>query len=196
MSVDTKEIAISPSPVGSPFEAFRKVQLQQLPQSEIARQYCEEQTGLNLMSEYWSFDSDEVRNGLIQNPKIVEDLKTQLAATKDDKEIAKILTELRKYYRKLTFIAVRKGTRLDEATGEMKEASLVLFFDPYTNQSVEMGQAVIVGKFLDLVRDSVNMGYALEGQKFWIKYLGNQKNKKNAFKSDRFDIIPIFETPE
>lgn len=177
--------------VKNPFSAMRLKMAEKLTPSEMAKAYLKEKT-TNIVPQYWSFDNDELQTEFVKNENLVSDLEKELEKETKPEEV---LVKIRKYKRLLRFVSFSNTNFINENTGEVKEVTLVNFYDEYAERMLQMGQAKIVGYFQQLEHQfRTDYEVSLEGQYFFVEYAGRTKNKKNDKKSDNFKVF--FHTTE
>lgn len=175
----------------NPFEMFRHTEHEALEKNqgyEIYAQSAKTQ-GINLSTEYWSFNGADVQKAFNENPNIISDLENDLREAKDEKAKSKTMKELRKYKRDLIFKGLGKQEFLDEKTGELKVADVVYFWDVMAKKVITMGQARLVVEMQNIIKLVGGDPKSLIGNRFWVLYNGREQNKNNARMSDRFEVV-------
>jgi hypothetical protein len=175
----------------NPFEIFRNIEHQKLEQEQGFELYTKtlRKECTNLSSEYWSFNEKEIQKEFNENPNIVKDLEDEFESAKDLKAKTKIINQMRKYKRHLIFKGLGKQEFIDEQTGVLKVADVLYFYDSYSQKTVTMGQARLVGEFHTFIKLVGGDPMSLIGEGFIILYAGREQNKNNAKMSDRFEIL-------
>jgi hypothetical protein len=169
------------------FSIYRRKEADKLKPSQAIEEFLQAPQNIDLMTEYWSFD--DKKKDFIKNENIVSELSDKLRElAPESKEAKEVFEKVRDFKRRLNFMCFSDREGVDEKTGEVKISKVVRFYDSYSDKMIDMGQAIIVGKFIEIEKMIREQGGTLEGVAFWIEYKGNEKNKKNEFSSDRFKI--------